>query len=253
MGQLLELLPTDVPVDARSRSRTATRRLPLPEHPRATVTWHDLPTGAPPGEAIVDAMRNADIDANARVSGHGRSRSRAAHPSQPLRGSRNVACSGCGARLLEASGAAAKPTTPDLLRQDAPHDLETPVERLGRIDRDVIDAVGSAMAIGVLLWIPPLVDQLTGTGNLGAIVRYFTSSGESAGLRVGYSAVAQQLGPDANWLRGLDHDHSFGFVYLLRHGSIPIPVAVLPFALALWYSAVAAGGTSCTSGRSSRR
>lgn len=98
-------------------------------------------------------------------------------------------------------------------------------------------AVASGAIVGVVLWFPPLLDQLSGSGNLGAIVRYFTASGRTAGIRVGYAAVAQQLSIDAGWLRGFDPDGSLGFAEGLRHGTLPIPILVVPFAVALWYAA----------------
>ncbi|HET9608647.1 MAG TPA: SIP domain-containing protein, partial [Acidimicrobiales bacterium] len=42
-------------------------RLALPSHPRATVQWYDLPSGAPPGDALVAAVRHADLAPGARV------------------------------------------------------------------------------------------------------------------------------------------------------------------------------------------
>ena len=42
-------------------------RLPLPGHPGATVTWHDLPPGGRSGDALFDAVRAADLDPGARV------------------------------------------------------------------------------------------------------------------------------------------------------------------------------------------
>ncbi len=67
IGQLLEQLPQETPVDVHLEVSRPDARLALPEHPRATVSWYDLPAGAPPGDTIVDAMRNATIDADARV------------------------------------------------------------------------------------------------------------------------------------------------------------------------------------------
>jgi NADPH-dependent ferric siderophore reductase len=42
-------------------------RVALPDHPRATVEWHDLPPNAPPGDALVAAVRGAELEAGARV------------------------------------------------------------------------------------------------------------------------------------------------------------------------------------------
>lgn len=67
VSQLLELLPTETPVRVHLEVAHPDARVVLPEHPRASVTWHDLPPGAPPGDTLVDAVRNEDFDAQVRV------------------------------------------------------------------------------------------------------------------------------------------------------------------------------------------
>ena len=67
ISQLLEVLPGRTPVEVRIEVARPDARLDLPEHPRATVEWLDLPSGAPPGDALVDAVRAADLPAGARV------------------------------------------------------------------------------------------------------------------------------------------------------------------------------------------
>lgn len=67
VSQLLELLPTETPVHVHLEVAHPDARVALPEHPRASVTWHDLPPGAPPGNTLVDAVRNADLGADIRV------------------------------------------------------------------------------------------------------------------------------------------------------------------------------------------
>ncbi len=42
-------------------------RFSLPAHPNAAVAWMDLPPGAQPGEALVDAVEQAEIDPACRV------------------------------------------------------------------------------------------------------------------------------------------------------------------------------------------
>ena len=42
-------------------------RIGLPAHPGAVIRWYDLPAGAPPGEALVGAVRGADLPAGVRV------------------------------------------------------------------------------------------------------------------------------------------------------------------------------------------
>ena len=41
--------------------------MPLPDHRSATVIWHDLPPGAPPGDALVAAVEGAAVGGDARV------------------------------------------------------------------------------------------------------------------------------------------------------------------------------------------
>lgn len=67
IGQLLEALPPAMRAAVHIEVARADARLPLPERPAATITWHDLPAGAPPGDAMVTAVRRADIPAGSRV------------------------------------------------------------------------------------------------------------------------------------------------------------------------------------------
>jgi NADPH-dependent ferric siderophore reductase len=70
IGQLLEVLPGDRPVQVHVEVTDPAARLApgaLPGHPRATVTWHDLPDGAPPGDALVAAVRGAELPDGTRV------------------------------------------------------------------------------------------------------------------------------------------------------------------------------------------
>lgn len=66
IGQLLETLP-DVPVDVRIEIAAADGRIALPAHPRATVEWFELPPGAAPGTALVDAITARDPVPGTRV------------------------------------------------------------------------------------------------------------------------------------------------------------------------------------------
>ncbi len=67
ISQLLEQLPgaASVEVDIEIAHRDA--RHVLPTHPGATVHWHDLPPGAPPGEALVAAVVARTVDDHQRV------------------------------------------------------------------------------------------------------------------------------------------------------------------------------------------
>lgn len=67
IGQLLGLLPPAASVQVHVEIATPDARLPLPEHPNATVTWHELAPGARPGHALVDAVRAAELDPHGRV------------------------------------------------------------------------------------------------------------------------------------------------------------------------------------------
>ncbi len=67
ISQLLEVLPATTPVQVHIEVAHPDARLALPEHPRATVTWHDLPHDAPSGDAFVVAVRRADLDPAAAV------------------------------------------------------------------------------------------------------------------------------------------------------------------------------------------
>ncbi|MGQ0803651.1 MAG: siderophore-interacting protein [Actinomycetota bacterium] len=67
IGQLLEVLPAEAAVQVYVEIADPSARLAFPEHPQATVDWHELPDGAPPGDAVVAAVRAADIPDDARV------------------------------------------------------------------------------------------------------------------------------------------------------------------------------------------
>lgn len=71
IGQLLEAIPATAPVQVHIEVAHPDARLDLPHHPRATVAWCDLPPGAPPGEALVAAVRGADIAPGTHVWGAG--------------------------------------------------------------------------------------------------------------------------------------------------------------------------------------
>jgi NADPH-dependent ferric siderophore reductase len=65
--QLLEAIPATARVHVCVEVAQPDGRVPLPEHPNATVEWCDLPHGAPPGDALVAAVRAADLPAGVRV------------------------------------------------------------------------------------------------------------------------------------------------------------------------------------------
>jgi NADPH-dependent ferric siderophore reductase len=67
IGQILEVLPADKPVQVLVEVAAPEARLELPKHPRATVVWHDLPAGAPPGDALVAAVTAAELPSGTRI------------------------------------------------------------------------------------------------------------------------------------------------------------------------------------------
>jgi NADPH-dependent ferric siderophore reductase len=67
ISQLLEALPAETPVHAHIELAHPDDRLALPDHPRATVEWCDLPPGASAGDALVAAVRGEDLAPGTRV------------------------------------------------------------------------------------------------------------------------------------------------------------------------------------------
>ncbi len=67
ISQLLEVLPRQAPVQVRIEAARADARLELPGHPGATVEWLALPSGARPGDALVEAVRQAELIPEGRV------------------------------------------------------------------------------------------------------------------------------------------------------------------------------------------
>ena len=67
ISQLLEDLPTETPVQVHVEVAGPEGRVPLPAHPRASVAWWDLPAGAAPGAALVEAVHGADITDDERI------------------------------------------------------------------------------------------------------------------------------------------------------------------------------------------
>lgn len=67
MTQLVPALPVQRPVQLHIEVAHADARLPMPDHPRLTVEWHDLAPGAAPGDAMVAAVRGEAVDAGIRI------------------------------------------------------------------------------------------------------------------------------------------------------------------------------------------
>ena len=67
ISQLLERLPTRPPVHCEIEIAHQGARLTLPDRPGATVNWRELEAGAVPGEALVAAVRNANLGPDTRI------------------------------------------------------------------------------------------------------------------------------------------------------------------------------------------
>jgi len=67
IGQLLEVLPDATATQVHVEVAAPDARLELPAHPRATVGWHDLAAGAPPGDSMFAAIRGAELIPGTRV------------------------------------------------------------------------------------------------------------------------------------------------------------------------------------------
>jgi NADPH-dependent ferric siderophore reductase len=67
IGQLLTSLPEGTRIQVHVEVAAPEGRLALPDHPRAIVEWHDLPGGTPPGDALVAAVKSADLAPGTRV------------------------------------------------------------------------------------------------------------------------------------------------------------------------------------------
>ena len=67
ISQLLESLPADRAVHVRIEVARPEARLATPDHPEATIEWCELRPGASAGDALVAAVRNADLPSGTRV------------------------------------------------------------------------------------------------------------------------------------------------------------------------------------------
>lgn len=106
--------------------------------------------------------------------------------------------------------------------------------------------VGGLTAL--VLWIPPLIDQILGTGNLGRVFRYFTGgAAKPIGIGSGLVLVARNVRPDGPWIGGADPVGASASTV----GSSPVYVLVVVVVLglltwALWRTgdSISAAGTS---------
>jgi NADPH-dependent ferric siderophore reductase len=67
ISTLLEALPPAAAVQVVVEVGQPGARVELPAHPGARVTWHDLPSGAASGDALVEAVSAATLAEGARV------------------------------------------------------------------------------------------------------------------------------------------------------------------------------------------
>lgn len=67
ISQLLGLLPAGTPIQVHIEVGRPDARFALPPHPFATVAWYDLAPAAPPGDALVAAVRAAPLVPGERV------------------------------------------------------------------------------------------------------------------------------------------------------------------------------------------
>lgn len=100
----------------------------------------------------------------------------------------------------------------------------------------------ASAALLIVLWAPPLLQQLTadGTGNLSAVVTYFGTSGEPAhSLADGWRILGTQFDVTPDWIAGATSTTLFREPAALYQG-LTIPVLLLPLGLAavfLWLRA----------------
>ncbi|MBV9953502.1 MAG: siderophore-interacting protein, partial [Acidimicrobiia bacterium] len=67
MGQLLEALPREVPVQVCIEVAHSDAVLTLPAHPHAEVEWLELPADGTPGDAMAAAVQRTDVAPDTRV------------------------------------------------------------------------------------------------------------------------------------------------------------------------------------------
>ncbi len=72
--------------------------------------------------------------------------------------------------------------------------------RAGRARLRTVGVV--AGGLGILLWLPPLYDELFGSGNATHLFDYFTSGHDTAGLSTAWRAIELQLDTRPEWLFG---------------------------------------------------
>jgi hypothetical protein len=100
-------------------------------------------------------------------------------------------------------------------------------------------------AVLAACWLPIVIDQITGTGNLGELARYFVGgSGEhAAGWSTALGVLARELGGVAPWLGGVERGNAVdGGVITESTAALLVPLAAFIGALMLarWRQAASA-------------
>jgi hypothetical protein len=94
-----------------------------------------------------------------------------------------------------------------------------------------------SLAVLGVLWLPPVIDQLRGTGNLERIWDFFVAGeGEAHTLGEGVRSIAPQLALRPEWVTGNASLNPFSGEPDFS-GGIPLPVLLVPIALAalVWW------------------
>jgi hypothetical protein len=99
--------------------------------------------------------------------------------------------------------------------------------------RDLVRAAIAAVTVLVVMWLPVVVQQLTGSSaNLTEILRHFSQGeGQRHSLAEGYRVMSGQFGLTAQWLTGHLAVVPFSGEPVLL-SSTPLPVLLIPFGLA---------------------
>ena len=88
-------------------------------------------------------------------------------------------------------------------------------------------------AIAVVMWLPPIIDQITSSpGNLGKVVHYFRSpDGPTHTLAEGWRVVTGEFGAVPEWVSGARPLGLNGLHPFVR--TAPLPVLLVPFVVAV--------------------
>ncbi len=95
--------------------------------------------------------------------------------------------------------------------------------------------VGWSAAVLVVCWVPVLVDQIAGTGNLSDLAHYFYGGSvePAAGWGTAAKVIAKELGGIAPWLGGDERGGFNGGLVTTSAGSLIAPVVAFVAALAI--------------------